>query len=331
MRYIRNDSKNPYFNLALEEYVLKYLDGEFFILWQNRPSVIIGKHQNTIEEVNMKYVNENGIRVVRRLSGGGAVYHDLGNVNFTFIVDDVEKEILDFKVYTMPVIAALKRLGVEAQTSGRNDLTINGKKISGNAQYLYKNRLLHHGTLLFDTDLDGLEAALNVSRDKIQSKGIKSVRSRVTNIKDYISDKITVSEFMDLLVQHIFEFIGKGYSEYKLTGTDMENINRIMKEKYLKWEWNFGESPPFNFRNSQRFRGGKVDILLEVKNGIIDECKIYGDFLGVADVGEIEERIKGKKYTESDVSSAINGLDIYKYFGDITKGELLSCFFETIN
>lgn len=329
MKYIRNDSNDPHFNLALEEYVLKYLSPgeEYFILWQNSPSIIVGKHQNTLEEINLAYVKENNINVVRRLSGGGAVYHDLGNINFTFVINNVQKELLDFKKFTLPVIRSLDRLGVKAELSGRNDLTVDGKKFSGNAQYIYKDRLLHHGTLLFDSNLDRLQLALNVKTDKIASKGIKSVRSRVANIKDYLKDKITIHEFMLLLRKYIFEFEGQNIDEYKITEEDINEIKNIMSEKYVTWEWNYGESPPFNFKNSKRFNGGKVEVLLEVTDGILSECKIYGDFLGVGDVSEIEEKLKGIRYTEDDIKSVLNGIDVYKYFGAITIEELISCFF----
>lgn len=329
MKYIGNNSTNPYFNLAMEEYVLKYLpqNEEYFILWQNEPSIIIGKHQNTIEEINMGFVKENGINVVRRLSGGGAVYHDLGNVNFTFVINNVKKEILDFKKFTLPVIKALGKLGVEAELSGRNDLTIGGKKFSGNAQYIYKDRLLHHGTLLFDTDLEVLQQALNVDVSKIQSKGIKSVRSRVTNIKEHLGREISIPEFIEVLSKYIFEYQGQDFDQYRLTQDDLEKVNRIMQERYATWEWNYGESPPFNFKNSKRFAAGKVEVLLEVKDGKVNECKIYGDFLGVGDVAEVEEKIKGLRYAEEEIRRILKTMDINKYFGGISGEEILSCFF----
>ncbi len=329
MKYIKNDSINPYFNLALEEYVLKNLspEEEYFILWQNKPSVIIGKHQNTIEEINRQYVKENNIDVVRRLSGGGAVYHDLGNLNFTFVIQNVQKEFLDFKKLTLPVIKSLNKLGIEAQLSGRNDLTIDGKKFSGNAQYIYKDRLLHHGTLLFDANLDRLQHALNVKSDKIVSKGIKSVRSRVTNIRNHLKDKISIHEFMALLKKYIFEFEEQDIVEYELSEKDIKNIWRMVEEKYATWEWNYGQSPSFNFKNSRRFDGGKVEVLLEVKDGTVNECKIYGDFLGIGDINEVEDRIKGLRYTEKNIRSHLKQIDIYRYFGDIALDELLSCFF----
>lgn len=329
MKYIRNDSTDPYYNMAMEEYVLKGLnpDEEYFVLWQNRPAIIVGKHQNTIEEINTRYVRDNDICVVRRLSGGGAVYHDAGNINFTFIINNVQKEFLDFARFTLPVIDALKRIGVKAELSGRNDITIDGKKISGNAQYLYRNRLLHHGTLLFDSELEVLQQALNVDPSKIQSKGIKSVRSRVTNIRDHLEKDINISEFIDLLARFVFEHHDQPFQEYKFTDEDRQNIARLMEEKYITWDWNYGQSPPFNYRHSERFAGGKVEVLLEVKNSIIKGCKIYGDFLGVADVADVEQSLVGQRYTIDDIQRVFDNIDLRKYFGDISSRELISCFF----
>ena len=243
MLYIKSkNSTDPHFNLAMEEYVLKYLNlaEEYLLLWQNEPAIIIGRHQNTLEEVNMDYTRENNIHVVRRLSGGGAVYHDLGNLNFTFIRRAIRSELLDLKSFTQPVIHALKKLGVNAEVSGRNDLTIEGKKFSGNAQYLYKNNILHHGTLLFDSDLSELNKALRVRADKIESKGIKSVRSRVTNIREHIKgDQDTnINEFTALLRDAVAEVQGENFAEYTLGEKDYEGIRALMQERYLTWQWN---------------------------------------------------------------------------------------------
>jgi lipoate-protein ligase A len=329
MKYIRNQSTNPYYNMAMEEYVLKGLnpEEEYFVLWQNSPAIIVGKHQNTVEEINARYVRDNDIYVVRRLSGGGAVYHDAGNINFTFIINNVHKEFLDFKRFTLPVIGALKRMGVKAELSGRNDLTIDGRKFSGNAQYMYRNRLLHHGTLLFDSELDVLQQALNVDPSKILSKGIKSVRSRVTNIREHLERDISISGFIDLLARFVFEYHGQPFEEYVFTDQDRQHIDRLMKEKYSTWDWNYGQSPPFNYRHSERFAGGKVEVLLEVRNGIIEGCKIYGDFLGVGDVAEVEQMVAGQRYTLDGIQRVLSAIDIRRYFGDISLQELVSCFF----
>lgn len=328
MKYVDNVSTNPYYNLAMEEYLLKaYPEEEFFMLWQNEPSVIIGKHQNTLEEINTKYVQEMGIKIVRRISGGGAVYHDLGNLNFSFILKNTPMEFLDFRKYTLPVVKALKKLGVKAELAGRNDLTINGKKISGNAQFVFRNRLLHHGTLLFDSDLDILQAALNVKVDKIVSKGIKSVRSRVTNIKDHLELRIDVHGLKKYIRDSIFE-AREDIEEYRLTQPDREEIYKLMEEKYSIWDWNYGQSPPFNIRNSKRFDSGYLEVLLDVRDGIIESCKIYGDFFGVVEPDDFEEAIRGLRYEEQRLRAFISKHEVGRIFGGIAPEQLLSCFMD---
>lgn len=239
---IRNTCKDPHFNLALEEYAVKYLDPKenYVILWQNEPSVIIGRNQNTIEEINSRYINENKINVVRRLSGGGAVYHDLGNLNFTFIVKNERDVVSNFKIFTEPVINALRKFGVNAEFSGRNDITIDGKKFSGNAQYYFGNRLLHHGTILFNSDLSVVQEALNVKQEKIESKGVKSVRSRVTNVYPYLPNKTDIHEFMETLLKFLMDDENYKEKEYILSEKELDKVRELMENRYSKWEWNYG-------------------------------------------------------------------------------------------
>lgn len=318
---------DPRINLAIEEYALKNLDiNETYLLFYiNEPSIIIGKNQNTIEEINTEYVEGNGIHVVRRLSGGGAVYHDLGNLNFSFITKDDGESFHNFRKFTEPVVHALQKLGVNAELSGRNDLTAEGRKISGNAQFSTKGKMFSHGTLLFDSEIDSVVSALKVKKDKIESKGIKSIRSRVANISEFLSEKLTIEEFRLLLLQNIFG--GEEIEEYKLTDEDWEKIHQLSKERYQNWDWNYGKSPKFNLQHSHRFPVGQIDIRLEVEGGMIQQCKIFGDFFGVGDVADLEERLTGLRYERSAIELAIEDIDVKYYFGNITKEDFLNLIY----
>lgn len=319
---------DPRINLAIEEYALKNLDinESYLLFYINKPSIIIGKNQNTIEEVNQDYVEQNEITVVRRLSGGGAVYHDLGNLNFSFITKDDGESFHNFKKFTEPVVKALGKLGVQAELSGRNDIMAEGKKISGNAMFATKGRMFSHGTLLFNSEMDHIVSALKVKKDKIESKGIKSVRSRVGNIADFLKEPMTIEEFRSFILQIIFE----GYSEipeYVLTDEDWEQIHKLSEERYQKWEWNYGKSPKFNVQASYRFPVGSIDIRLEVNKGKIENCKIYGDFFGVGDVADLEQKLIGVRYDKESVVPVLESIDVKHYFGNVTTEDVLQLIF----
>ncbi|CAN7372965.1 lipoate--protein ligase [Peribacillus frigoritolerans] len=319
---------DPRINLAIEEYALKHLniDETYLLFYINRSSIIIGRNQNTIEEINSDYVDEKGITVVRRLSGGGAVYHDLGNLNFSFITKDDGDSFHNFKKFTQPVVETLEKLGIHAELSGRNDILAEGKKISGNAMFSTKGRMFSHGTLLFQSEMDHIVSALKVKKDKIESKGIKSIRSRVGNIADFLKEPMSVEEFRSFLLQNIFKDTGK-VTEYVLTDTDWEKIHEISEDRYQNWEWNYGKSPKFNFQNSHRFPVGSVDIRLEVNRGIIENCKIYGDFFGVGEVADIERKLTGTRYEKEAISRVLDEIDVRHYFGNVTKEEILALIY----
>ncbi|KAB7704963.1 lipoate--protein ligase [Bacillus aerolatus] len=314
---------DPRINLAIEEYAVKYLDinESYLLFYINEPSIIIGKNQNTIEEINVDYVEENNIHVVRRLSGGGAVYHDLGNLNFSFITKDDGDSFHNFKKFTEPVVTALNKLGVQAEMSGRNDIHANGFKISGNAQFSTKGRMFSHGTLLFQTNMDEVVAALKVRKDKIESKGIKSIRSRVANIADLLNTPMTIEEFRLFLLNNIFEG-EEEVPEYHLDDKDWRAIEQISQERYKNWDWNYGKSPAFNIQRSHRFSVGLIDARLNVKNGLIESCKIYGDFFGAGDVHEIEKALTGVRHEKNAIKQALHSLDVPHYFGKVNEEEI---------
>lgn len=329
MKFIENNSINPYYNLAFEEYIFKNLkaDEEFVLLWRNGPSIIVGKNQNTVEEINMEFVKENNINVVRRVTGGGAVYHDLGNLNFSFIVNADNNEKINFKTYNIPIIKSLEKIGVNCELSGRNDIVIDGKKFSGIAQSITKGRVLNHGTLLFDSKLETLSKALNVKRDKIESKGVKSVASRVTNIKPYVKEDIDILQFKQILLKNIFDYFNQPIETYELKDEDINNIKQMVDNRYETWEWNYGRSPKFNYKSYNRFEGGCVDARLQVEDGLIKNCKIYGDFFGKKDVKELEELLQNIKYDINLVEEILKDVPIEDYFGRIGKEEFLKCLF----
>ena len=312
MLLINNTNTNAYFNLAMEEYFLKNTNEDIFLLWQNENSIIVGKNQNTLSEINYDYVKENNIKVVRRLSGGGAVFHDLGNINFTFISCN-DNSFSDFKKFTMPIVEALKELNVHAEFSGRNDLLIDGQKFSGNAQYNYKNKVMHHGTLLFSSEINDLSNALKVKPSKFQGKSVKSVKSRVTNISSHLDKEMTVLEFKDYLM----DFINKRDDNshfYELNDKDIESINKLVEEKYSTWEWNFGYSPKYSLNNELKYPGGNVEFSLDVHDGLIKDIKFFGDFFGKEDISFIENKLRNVKHNEYSIKSALEDVDINNYF-----------------
>ena len=297
------------------------------LFYINQPSIIIGRNQNTVEEINATYVEENEIAVVRRLSGGGAVYHDHGNLNFSFIMPDDGESFRDFEKVTKPVIHALHNMGVvDAQLKGRNDLVIGERKFSGNAMYATEGRMFAHGTILFDSDIDEVVNALKVRQEKIESKGIKSIRSRVTNIRPFLADEyqnMTTEEFRDAILLHIFGVNSvEEVPKYELTDEDWRRIQTISEEYYQNWDWNYGHSPAFERTRHQRFPIGSIEVKLNVVDGKIQAVKIYGDFFGLGEIADIEEALLGVRLQKDAVSDALNKLDVKKYFGNIELAEI---------
>jgi len=303
---LHQTSTDPYFNLAAEEYFLKNFQEDFFMLWRSQPTVVVGKHQNALAEINHDFVRMNKIPVARRLSGGGTVFHDLGNLNFTFIRNVEKIQEVNFKVFTFPIMEALKILGVEAYTTGRNDLLIDGKKISGNAEHVHKNRVLHHGTLLYNSQLDALKGALKVDLSKFEDKAVQSNRSEVTNIAPYHAHPMSVEDFGNLLFSEISKLM-TGSQIYNPTQSDMEAIQKLSNEKYRTWDWIFGYSPRYRFTNKLKTEKGEILISLQVEKGLLTEVSVSGAI--PAELGQnIAEALLGCQHDLNEVKLHISDL-----------------------
>ncbi|XID90163.1 lipoate--protein ligase [Paenibacillaceae bacterium WGS1546] len=326
MKFVSNRNiTDPTLNLALEEYILRSLPDtdDYLLFYMNEPSIIIGKNQNTVEEINAEYVERNGIRVVRRLSGGGAVYHDLGNLNFSFIMKDDGKSFHNFKKFTEPVVRALRGMGVEAELSGRNDLQVGERKISGNAQFSTKGKMFSHGTLLFDSEIENVVSALKANAEKYVSKATKSIRSRVANISEFLREPMTIEQFRTRLLASLFEG-EKEIPYYELSEQDWDNVRKLADERYRSWEWNYGRSPAFNVRQTKRIEGaGTFDVRLQVEDGVIAGATIFGDFFGRGDSAELAAKFVGVRYEAEALGRLLDDVDLPFYVGPVTKEQWL--------
>ncbi|SCG96020.1 Lipoate-protein ligase LplJ [uncultured Clostridium sp.] len=325
MMYVESNSLSPYFNFALEYYLMteKELgDDNIFMFWRTKPTLMIGKFQNTIEEINQKYAEENNINVVRRMSGGGTIYTDMNGWQFTFINKNYKGSGIDFSEFTKPIIHALEKQGINAYFNSRNDLLINGRKFSGNAQYIKNGSRLHHGSILFNTDIESMVKSITVAEDKIISKGIKSVRERVTNISEHLDKDISTLEFKEIMLESLLK---NTKNIYTLTDEDLYRVNEISKERFESWNWNYGASPKFNITKSKRYSGGKVEFKINIDKGIIRDIFINGDFFGEGEVEDISKLLSGCRYSKESIIEVINSIDIEKYFYKISKEDILDC------
>lgn len=322
MLLIKNDNTDPAFNLACEEYLLCTVKEPTFTLWQNKRSIIVGKNQNTLNEIDLQYVKENDISVIRRLTGGGAVFHDLGNINYTYIEPSQSGNFNNYSYFTNDLIDYLKTLNVNAELSGRNDLLIDGKKFCGNAQCIKNNNIMHHGCILYSADLSTLTNALKVNPAKIQSKGIKSVSSRVTNVIDHMKNKLSAFDFLNGFESFVAQ--RHGYTPIYLSEAEKAEIQALADSKYSSWDWNFGNSPDYNFKACKKFDFGLIEIYLEIENGIITKAKIGGDFFGKKDIFIIENEIIGKKHAINELTKALEKYKIDEYISGCSNATLLT-------
>jgi len=323
LKYIETNWDIPYYNFALEDYLLTEAEEDDYVFFYiHKPSIIVGKYQNTIEEVNKDFIDDNNIIVARRLSGGGAVYHDHGNLNFSFVHKASKKDVNDFKKFTKPVVDALKDLGLNAHLSGRNDILIDDKKISGNAQYFTNNRLLHHGTLLYDSEMSNLVKSLKVRDLKIKSKGIKSVKSRVANIADFLNDTLPIEDFRDYLLKSFYK--SKDIEKYELDEKALTYIENKVKEQFSTWDWNWGKSPDYEIQKIEKFPFGILDTRIDVKDGKISKCKIYGDYFSKKDISNLENSLIGLKYDKNELLKNQNIIKIDDYFTDFDFEEYIN-------
>jgi len=325
MTMVENASTNPYFNIALDAWLVRNAKPgeEYVMLWQNEPAVILGRFQNTFEEVDIDYAEAHRIAIVRRISGGGAVYQDLGNLNFSLIAETRLHPFNDYEAFTRPVLDTLWEFGVKAELTGRNDITIEGAKFSGNAQFRSGTHVLHHGTILFDEDLEVVPKVLTPPTDKIASKGIKSVRSRVTNVRPHLPPGTTLNDLRDRLLHHIGRHNGGLAGTLVIGPEETALVNREVEARFGRWEWNFGASPPFNFLNRVRFPKGAVEVRLEAIRGRVTAAKIYGDFLADRDIAPVEQALVDIPFSRHSIEEALARVDVPAYLGGITREELL--------
>ena len=325
LHYLETGSTEPEFNLAFEEYVLENKrEGDWLILWQNESSVIIGLNQNVSEEVDEAYVSSHGIRVVRRMTGGGAVYHDLGNLNYSFITEAGNTAELSMQALARPVCSALRSLGLRAELSGRNDICIDGRKVSGTAQRLSGGRVLHHGTLLFDTDADALASALRPRADKFESKAAKSVRSRTGNIRDFLGGDLDVHGFRRAILAQLAQ---GGLVCESLGQEELARVGELANAKYRSWDWNRGRSPDFSFRARRRFPAGSIEAQLQLVAGKIEAAAFVGDFLSLRDCSELCEALRGCRFEPAEFAERLRAFPLYEFFGGIGAEELMLIIF----
>lgn len=322
MIFVENIRTDPYQNLALEQWLMDHFDEDSFILWRTQKSIILGKNQNIYTEINLPYATTHPINIVRRATGGGTIFADDGNLMYTFISCNKAKDFTDFQKFTAPIINALQTLGVPAEFGGRNDLLVDGKKISGNAQCRYKNKVLHHGTLMYKVNTAELAHALNVRKIKLQGKGIQSVKSRVANICDYMTQQMDIEDFQEFLFKNVMDQVSDAVY-YRLTDHEWQEVETIAKEKYRTDAWIYGLNPSFNLHKEKKFPGGLVEAYLHVRNNRLVEVRIFGDFFADKEITAVEKVLLDTPYEQCAIRKRLAGLNIEEYLYNISIDQLI--------
>lgn len=331
MKFLESHSNDPYYNLSFEEYIFRNLpleEEEYVYLWINSPAIIIGRNQNAYAEINEEYVKEHNLKVCRRITGGGAVYHDLSNLNFSFVTKTKGHDRIDFKQYYIPIVNALKAIGIDAELSGRNDITIDGKKCIGSSQSVDNHRVLSNGCILFNVQLEELSKALNPRKEKFESKGVKSVRSRVTNIAPYLENKnLSTEDFKNILQNEIFKLFGEEPEEYVLSEEELQGVKEIYNTRFSLESWNYGKKPVGEVKQYKKFPAGFIELAYDLNNGKIRNLHINGDFFGKENVEDIRKAIEGQEYKKANIKEILDTFKLEDYFGNVSSEELTELFF----
>jgi lipoate-protein ligase A len=326
MLYIMNERMDPAFNLSTEEYLVTIVREPTFMLWRNRPSVIIGRNQNPYRQVDAGFLERAEIPVLRRISGGGAVYHDRGNINFTIVRPTGKKLTLDCQTQLQPIIRFLRRMGLAAEFDGTNALSVEGKKISGNAQHIHKGMMLHHGTLLYDAALHTLSNALRTTAGaKYTDRSVDSVRQPVANLRTFMNRHLSVGEFM----QRLFEYIQSenGGCRVLLSSADEAEIQKLAASKYRTWNWNFGHTPEYGFTHTTQLGRVIVNIKMQVRSGTIRQIEFTGKGLNDRFSRDLQHLLKGCRHRREEVADAIKRVDGQVFDNPATLSKLAEAFF----
>jgi len=294
-------------------------------LYINEPSVVVGKHQNTYAEINLDYANEQALKVARRITGGGTVYHDPGNLNFSYIKYGNEGDLVNFQRFTDPLIQFLATLSIKAVFGGKNDLLVNGKKISGNAEHVHKNRVLHHGTLLFNTNLEKLGKVLRVDPLKYTDKAVRSVRSRVVNLSEILNDPSDIHAFSGMLLEFMIKTDPGNYRS-ETNPEDESKILELATRKYSTWDWIFGYSPGYSFNNNVELDQENIQINLNVQKGIITTAYVTGDSKDNR-WSMISDELNGKMHKPQTIENLLNNMEWYDNLSPANKKNLIRGFF----